>query len=70
MHVPRNTCWISARSFTGRSHLSSNRLQHERHVRAGSFVYGNRLLFPYCIDVLVQLSIDTGAGATIVMSDA
>jgi hypothetical protein len=44
-------------------------LQHEGHVCACASVHSRSLLFPDGVDILVKLSIDTGAGATVVVPD-
>jgi hypothetical protein len=65
----RDAHWVSTRSVAGFSHAGDNGLQHKRHVRACTCVYGSRLLFPDGIDVLVESSVYFGADTTVIMTE-
>jgi hypothetical protein len=68
MHRRRNTHRISASGVAGYGHVRDDRLKYEGHVCACAGVYGGGFFFPHGVHVLVELGVDGGADAPVVVA--
>jgi hypothetical protein len=68
MRRRRNIHGISASGVAGCGHVRNDRLKYEGHVCACAGVYGGGFFFPDGVDVLVELGVDGGADAPVVVA--